>query len=324
MAISFPFFMTIGWGGNGSDYGYRYLTPALPFLGFGSAALIDRLRFRYSMIIFTLLFLLFSLWQYLQIIQYKIVMEWNHPTFVMSAFQNITPLFSKAPHLLLRSTSWMAIVIFKGLSFADYKDVFFLIGIPLITLVCFFSPLILIPLRNLFAARPHVVKTILWLCVFLTFGIFASISFAFARQDRAKTPEEIYQTYKELTIFDASWGRCEDALRFYGKAKEMREPDPAYKRDFALMLSQQGAMMKKKDLVEKALEVDPASPDAHFALGVLLYFESRFPLALDEFKRVSEINPSYPGVQNNLAAVYERMGEREKALHHLKLSQGLK
>jgi len=322
--ISSTLLIVFGWAGVGSDYGYRYLTPALPFLGFGSAALIDRLRFRSSMVFFALLFLVFSIWQYLQIVQYKIVMEFNHPTFVTSAFQNIAPLFSQAPRLLLRSTSWMAIAFLKGLQLSDYKDVFFLVFTPVIQIVFLLLPLLFVATRDMFTSRPLLARRILWLCVFLTFGIFGSISYAFIKQDREKTPDEIYQTYRELAVFDAEWGRMEDAFRFFEKAKMMREPEPAFKKELAFTIVQQGLVMKKKELVERALAIDPDSLDARFALGIFSYYENRLDRALEEFKRVAELNPNYPGVQNNLAAVYEKMGERDKALYHYRLSQGVK
>jgi tetratricopeptide (TPR) repeat protein len=176
----------------------------------------------------------------------------------------------------------------------------------------------------MFSSRPLLVKRILWLCVLLTFGIFGSISYAFIRQDREKTPDEIYQTYRELAVFDAEWGRMEDAFRFFEKAKMMREPEPAFKKELAFTIVQQGLVMKKRELVERALAIDPDSLDARFALGIFSYYENRLDRALEEFKRVAELNPNYPGVQNNLAAVYEKMGEREKALYHYRLSQGVK
>lgn len=111
----------------GCDYGIRYLAALLTLLIPGIVLFYGLIR-RTSVKI-TLSVLLVA-WQYMQVVQYKIVLDWN----TFSIFK-VIPVFmqilKQAPQLLLRSSNFISLVINKFYLIDTLIDVYFLIFIPI-------------------------------------------------------------------------------------------------------------------------------------------------------------------------------------------------
>jgi tetratricopeptide (TPR) repeat protein len=64
---------------------------------------------------------------------------------------------------------------------------------------------------------------------------------------------------------------------------------------------------------QKALEISPKLPLAHFMLGEVYLYKSDVGHALDEFEQERAINPAYPAVYDRLGDVYTRTGQYQQA-----------
>jgi tetratricopeptide (TPR) repeat protein len=81
-----------------------------------------------------------------------------------------------------------------------------------------------------------------------------------------------------------------------------------------------GGMLMDADLPElaaqdaqKALEISPNLPLAHFMLGKVYLYKSDVNHALEQFEQERAINPTYPAVYDRLGDVYTRMGQYQQA-----------
>lgn len=121
---------------NSDSYGKRHFISAIPLLALGLAGILNwtltsgrRIYFLYSLI------LLFALWQYILLIEYKIYLVYNDPHYSISALEKIKTIVKINPFDILRSSN-----IFKVLASPkpipwSYEDFLFLIGFPLIQLI---------------------------------------------------------------------------------------------------------------------------------------------------------------------------------------------
>ena len=64
---------------------------------------------------------------------------------------------------------------------------------------------------------------------------------------------------------------------------------------------------------QKALEISPNLPMAHFMLGEVYLYKSDVAHALEEFEHERAINPAYPAVYDRLGDVYTRTGQYQQA-----------
>ena len=85
-----------------------------------------------------------------------------------------------------------------------------------------------------------------------------------------------------------------------------------------------GGMLLDADLPElaaqdaqKALELTPKLPLAHFMLGEVYLYKSDVAHALEQFEQERTINPAYPAVYDRLGDVYTRMGQYQQAQESL-------
>jgi tetratricopeptide (TPR) repeat protein len=81
-----------------------------------------------------------------------------------------------------------------------------------------------------------------------------------------------------------------------------------------------GSMLMDADLPElaaqdaqKALDLTPGLPLAHFLLGEVSLYKSDVNHALQEFEQERAVNPGYPAVYDRLGDVYTRMGQYQQA-----------
>jgi tetratricopeptide (TPR) repeat protein len=64
---------------------------------------------------------------------------------------------------------------------------------------------------------------------------------------------------------------------------------------------------------QKALEISPGLPLAHFMLGEVYLYKSDINHAREEFEQERAINPAYPAVYDRLGDVYTRAGQYQQA-----------
>jgi serine/threonine-protein kinase len=79
-----------------------------------------------------------------------------------------------------------------------------------------------------------------------------------------------------------------------------------------------------KSIINRSLALAPNSPEAHLALGAFFYFGHRqYEMALTEFNRTLELQPSNVLARLYCAAVYRRLGEWKRSLADSQQAQEL-
>jgi tetratricopeptide (TPR) repeat protein len=78
-----------------------------------------------------------------------------------------------------------------------------------------------------------------------------------------------------------------------------------------------------RELLEKAVRLDPQLGEAFLILGTLDADEGDFPKAIDAYRRAIEVSPQIEEAHYRLAMAYRKTGETEKAQKELDLYQQL-
>ena len=71
---------------------------------------------------------------------------------------------------------------------------------------------------------------------------------------------------------------------------------------------------REDEAYERALQVDPASAEAHSNIGVVYFALGRFEGAIRHFRKAVESRPEYGTAYANMAAAYARLGQHEEAV----------
>ncbi len=71
-----------------------------------------------------------------------------------------------------------------------------------------------------------------------------------------------------------------------------------------------------RNLLEKALALDPEWTETHLVYGLLHNRLGRYDLAIESLEKVIRIDPDYPTAHYQLAVAYQRSGRAEKAKEH--------
>ena len=74
--------------------------------------------------------------------------------------------------------------------------------------------------------------------------------------------------------------------------------------------------IKSKELLERAIDLDPNLASAHYKLGILFQSENDFNSSLTYFEQAVKINPSFPEAECELAIELGRQGRFEDAREH--------
>ena len=89
------------------------------------------------------------------------------------------------------------------------------------------------------------------------------------------------------------------------------------------MMHEEGAPAAAARHYRNALEADPTHETAAFNLGVALEDLGRIDDALKAYRDALALDPRNADAHYNLAGIYERRGEKQAALRHLKVYRGL-
>jgi tetratricopeptide (TPR) repeat protein len=134
-----------------------------------------------------------------------------------------------------------------------------------------------------------------------------------ARKRADLSADEWYELACELEVTDV-----EDAKDAYERA--LREDDGHADAHVNLgrLLHEEGAPAAAEKHYRAALKADPDHPTASFNLGVALEDLGRIDDAIQAYKRALATDPDNADTHYNLAGIYERRGEKQAALRHLK------
>ena len=87
------------------------------------------------------------------------------------------------------------------------------------------------------------------------------------------------------------------------------------------VLPQQFARQKARELVLKAIELDPDVAESHATLGGILIDHYEFKRAEDEFRKAISLNPSYSNAHLWYSQCLHALGKHEQALEELRLAE---
>lgn len=109
----------------------------------------------------------------------------------------------------------------------------------------------------------------------------------------------------------------DNALAYVGLAEAYYHQSTTYKAPLAVMPQAKAAAMR-------AVELDPASADAHAALGkVKLSFDWDWPGADREFRRALQLNPSLASAHAGYAEYLQTQGRGDEAIRELRRAEQL-
>jgi len=149
----------------------------------------------------------------------------------------------------------------------------------------------------------------------------APLSLRNAREARESadqtTADEWFELGCELELSDAAQAR--DA---YERAVTLDPSHADAHVNLGRLLHEQGAAEEAAKHYAEALATAPQHETAAFNLGVALEDLGRLDDALEAYRRALAIDPRNADAHYNMAGIYERKGEKQAAIRHLKEYRG--
>jgi tetratricopeptide (TPR) repeat protein len=134
-----------------------------------------------------------------------------------------------------------------------------------------------------------------------------------AFQRLAKLRPDYADAYTNMAIVDIQWERYNDARPNLAKALELSPNNARALYYRALVERNQGDLDRAIADFEEMARQYPESRDAHRELGFTLYQEHKYAEALKQYEELQQIAPDDLAAHYNLAILYRRMGDRQKA-----------
>ena len=138
------------------------------------------------------------------------------------------------------------------------------------------------------------------------------------------------ETYLLLARAHAAAGHVKEAFDAYARSFELDDRDPAALVAAATPYVAERAHHRdprQEELalrwLERAVEVDPQSTEAHYQLALLRETREEHEAAIEHYLRAAETDPSFLPALSQLAELYSRRGESEKAAEIAKLALAL-
>lgn len=129
----------------------------------------------------------------------------------------------------------------------------------------------------------------------------------------AKLRPDYADAFTNMAIVDIQWERFADARPNLEKALELAPKNARALYYRALVERNEGKLEAAIADFEEMARQYPLSRDAHRELGFTLYQEHRYADAMKEYQALQAIAPDDLAAHYNLAILYRRMGEKDKA-----------
>lgn len=145
---------------------------------------------------------------------------------------------------------------------------------------------------------------------------------AAAREARERSDETSAEQWYDLAC-ELEMSSVEQARDAYERALRA---DPNFADahvNLGRLQHEEGAPAAAEKHYRAALDADPDHDTAAFNLGVALEDLGRVEDAVAAYRRALALNPENADAHYNLAGIYERRGEKQAALRHLKLYRSL-
>ncbi len=129
----------------------------------------------------------------------------------------------------------------------------------------------------------------------------------------AKLRPDYADAYTNMAIVDIQWERYADARPNLAKALELSPNNARALYYRALVERNEGKLDLAIADFEEMSKQFPLSRDAHRELGFTLYQQHKYADAMKQYQALQEIAPDDLAAHYNLAILYRRMGEKDKA-----------
>ena len=305
-------------------YGNRYFIAAAVLFTIGLANLMDRCFRNKVMGYATIVFIVACvISQYLMIVQYKVVLPYNHPHFSIEAISGSFQIFSNHPLLLLRSTNFFRLMGFEHAEW-DYVDGIYLLMLPLAQFACVIGVLYLFrsSMQN-----ASVLKKILQPKNVVVMGVLVNLVLVgvvgIAAPDKSAQEIEKRATYKQFLSTGNAFlakGNFESAQVSFNKASDLM-PDlwtPYFKN--GIVFGRQNKFKQAEQAYRKGLEVYPDNPSLLANYGATLAVLGKIDKAKPVLRAAIRQLPNNPSTYNSLAQVFLRQKKPEKARDMLVLA----
>lgn len=105
-----------------------------------------------------------------------------------------------------------------------------------------------------------------------------------------------------------------------------RKADPVASARARVAIAAEYIQTNKPELalqsLERALELDPKSPEAHNVMGVLLEKDDDFVKAEQSYRKALSLKPEYPQARNNYGVLLYRLKRYKEAMEQFSLAAG--
>lgn len=179
--------LTARLSGFGSEYGIKFLSSSIVLIMPGIAVFLDYFWGKRVVIAFSFVAIFLVIWQYIQLIQYKIIFDYNEFS-VAKALSTIFLIIKSNINLLLRSSNIFALLSHGHFYIDTMSDSYFLIFIPLLLAIFISVSIVLIWKNVLSGIVKNKILILTNVIIFLLFPI--SLGYFLIRQPK-KTQEEI-------------------------------------------------------------------------------------------------------------------------------------
>jgi tetratricopeptide (TPR) repeat protein len=352
---------------DSASYGHRHLVSALPIfaLGLGNVLLrISETGSKWGLRVAIIGGLSAVMAQFFMVIQYKVVLPYNHPDFSLKALGSTAELISNRPDLLLRSTNFFKILSIPHPQSWDYLDGLFLLVFPLFQLAGLLVVLVLLNwmgqaswfqikiLNPKFMLGKSVTISIILLVIVMVSTPtkmqseidartkyqeaikkgethLRSSRIEEARIDYTMAAELMPNSSKSYFMLGQTWqaqGRIDEANSFYRKVLIYNPDDSPTLVLLGNNLRRQGKVDEAEKALRSAIRAWPSNVMAYESLAQLMVFRGKREEGIHFFKYALQVNPNYGPGHINLAMTYHSLDQEEKSRFHLNqaLALGMK
>ena len=341
---------------DSASYGHRHLISALPVFAIGLGILFERFSSdKTKFLKIGLFFICFTaiLAQYFMLIQYKVLLPYNHPQFTLKAIGSSMDVLFGHPEFLMRSSNFFQILISGYPDSWDYLDGLLLLLFPLLQFVALAFAIFFLQKIfkgngtsflnfHIFIVNSTLVSLILVVMVafFAPTKSDAEILSRLKYREAAQIGESLFndrqidasrkaymEASKHMPIAWKPYLRVGQAWQSKGNVKEANKYfrmalklNPRNSPTLVLLgnnLNRLGNVVEAEKMLRAAIRSWPMNKYAYDSLAQVLARMDRRPEAVNMLKNAINIDPNYGVGHVNLAMIYSSLNENEKALEHL-------
>lgn len=284
-------------------YEYRYLSPALPLVSLGLAAILTiALKNRYWRWPAFFCSLIFIVVQYFIFVQYKVSINHSDPQFIIKALSNIPEIVSGFPSALSRSSNFFKIWNSSTQFDWTYLELSYLFIYPLIQLSFIVIATYLIFRKRKIESQNRW-KNIYFLGIALVFAINITLLITAP----SKSDEEIksrlqYTQVKNLATDAKKSGKLDESIKHWNKATELV---PGYWIPYfklGVLFSERKSFLEANKNLKIARKLNPQHTGINFFLGFNFQILRDYDQSEYYLRQAIKLRPENP-------ITYERLGK---------------